>query len=80
MEKNYEHVNHPQHYNNYRVEVIEMMLRIYGKQAVIDFCEMNAFKYRMRAGTKPEQDTQRDFDKEKWYLDYKQKLEQDEIN
>ena len=30
--KQYEHVNHPTHYNNYDVEVIEMMERIWGPE------------------------------------------------
>ena len=30
---------------------------------------MNAFKYRMRAGLKPEQSVQRDLEKAKWYED-----------
>ena len=64
----YEYVNHPSHYNNYSIEVIEMMLRIYGPQKTFDFCEMNAFKYRMRMGTKPGNDIQEDLKKEKWYL------------
>lgn len=64
----YEYVNHPSHYNNYSVEVIEMMLRIYGPQKAYDFCEMNAFKYRMRMGTKLGSDISQDLNKEKWYL------------
>lgn len=31
--KPYEQVNHPQHYNNYGVECIEMMRRIWGDEA-----------------------------------------------
>ena len=70
----YEHVDHPQHYNNYSIEVIEMMERIWGKEATIQFCEMNAFKYRMRAGTKPTAPVERDFEKEKWYMEHANKL------
>ena len=33
-EKTYEHVNHPSHYNNYDVEVIEMMKRIWGIESM----------------------------------------------
>jgi hypothetical protein len=29
MPQDYEHVNHPKHYNNYSVEVIDMMVSIY---------------------------------------------------
>jgi hypothetical protein len=61
-----ENVNHPKHYNNYPIEVIEMMLRIFGKQNTINFCLMNAFKYRMRLGLKD--DILQDLQKEQWYL------------
>ena len=64
----YEMVNHPSHYNNYDVEVIEMMKKIWGITATYNFCQMNAFKYRMRMGTKPGNDIIQDLDKEKWYL------------
>lgn len=58
MENNnfYEHVNHPQHYNNYDKEVIDMMLDIWGPKETAIFCKLNAFKYRMRMGTKPDND------------------------
>lgn len=72
----YEEVNHPQHYNNYDVEVIDMMERVFGKEATITFCKLNAFKYRMRAGTKPGQDSTKDLNKEKWYLDKMNELKQ----
>jgi len=64
----YENVNHPQHYNNYSKEVIDMMVDIFGEEDTIKFCEMNAFKYRMRMGTKPGNDINQDLEKEKWYL------------
>lgn len=70
----YEEVNHPQHYNNYDVEVIDMMERVFGKEATATFCKLNAFKYRMRAGTKPNQSTEKDLNKEKWYLDKMREL------
>src|SRR6056297_3521530 len=59
-------VNHPKHYKNYPVEAIDMMIAIWGKEAVADYCLMNAFKYRMRLGLKDNLD--QDLDKEKWYL------------
>ena len=43
------------------------MEAIWGKQKTIDFCLMNAFKYRMRLGHKD--DINIDLAKEKWYLD-----------
>ena len=67
-----EQVNHPSHYNDYSIEVIEMMVRIWGVPTTIAFCEMNAFKYRMRLGHKD--DINQDIKKERWYLDYAAKL------
>lgn len=76
-EDNYEMVNHPQHYNNYDVEVVDMMEKIWGTKATMEWCKMTAYKYRMRMGTKPAEDDTReamqkklmeDFNKEQWYL------------
>lgn len=77
QEEKYEYVNHPKHYNNYDVEVIEMMERIYGKEAVMLWCEMTAFKYRMRAGTKPNVPWDVDIEKETWCLDKKKELKKE---
>lgn len=60
-------VNHPSRYNQYPIEVIDMMINIWGKEKVKEFCVMNAFKYRMRLGHKD--DINQDLAKEKWYLD-----------
>jgi hypothetical protein len=67
-DKEYEYVNHPKHYNNYGTEVIDMMQKVFGTEATYNFCVLNAFKYRMRAGTKPNIAVQQDLDKEQWYL------------
>lgn len=61
-----EKINHPSHYNNYPVEVIDMMISIWGKENVRNYCILNAFKYRMRAGKKD--DIDQDLAKENWYL------------
>lgn len=74
VEPTYEMVNHPKHYNNYEYEVIEMMRRIYGDEKTAIFCELNAFKYRMRMGTKPTSPIEEDLEKEQWYLKKKQEL------
>lgn len=66
---NYEMVNHPSHYNKYDVEVIDMMERIWGPEAMITWCKLTAFKYRMRLGEKPENSVEQDLEKEKWYLE-----------
>lgn len=59
-------VEHPSHYNQYPIEVIDMMERIFGTEATEVWCVMTAFKYRMRLGHKD--DVQQDMDKEAWYL------------
>ena len=74
MEQN-EMVDHPKHYNNYGTEVIDMMVRIWGESCTARWCEMTAFKYRMRMGTKPDNDIQQDLAKEKWYLNKRDELE-----
>lgn len=67
-----EQVNHPSHYNSYPIEVIDMMIGIWGKEATKLFCEMNAFKYRMRLGLKD--DMEQDLKKEQWYLNKAKEL------
>jgi hypothetical protein len=62
-----ETVDHPKHYNLYDIETIDMMEKIWGKDATILFCKMTAFKYRMRMFLKD--DPAEDFRKEQWYLD-----------
>lgn len=64
----YDHIS-PDHYKNYSYEVIDMMASIYGPKLTAVYCEMTAFKYRMRAGTKPNNPAEQDYAKEKWYLD-----------
>ena len=65
----YEMVNSPKHYNNYSVECIDMMQRIWGAKATALWCEMTAFKYRMRLGLKPDNPIDQDLAKERWYLE-----------
>jgi hypothetical protein len=72
--KEYEHVNHPNHYNTFSKEVIDMMVDIWGIEKTIAFCEMNAFKYKMRMGDKPNQPLEQDAKKAKWYLDKAKEL------
>ena len=70
----YEHVEHPSHYNYYSCETIDMMVAIWGKEKVADWCEITAFKYRMRMGTKPDNSVQQDLKKEQWYLNKAKEL------
>ena len=68
VNEHYEEVNHPDHYNVYDVEVVEMMERIFGIEETMSWCKLNAFKYRMRAGEKPTSTVEKDLKKEKWCL------------
>lgn len=70
----FDDVKNPAHYNKYDMEVIDMMLKIWGDAAVINYCRLNAFKYRMRAGNKNNNSIEKDLAKEKWYLDKIQEL------
>ncbi len=56
----------PDHYKQFPKESIEMMESIWGPEAVINFCVLNAFKYRMRLGHKDA--VEQDMAKERWYL------------
>lgn len=67
-------VNHPSHYQKDGKECIEVMLELYGIQAVINFCELNAFKYKWRAGLKTGESVEVDLKKAQWYADYRENL------
>lgn len=58
-------IDHPAHYNNGGMECIEEMLLLFGKQAVMNFCICNAWKYRARAIYK---NGEEDMRKSDWYL------------
>ena len=58
-------VNHPSHYTNGGMECIDEMLLIFGEQATMNFCLLNAWKYRKRALYK---NGQEDMDKSDWYI------------
>lgn len=62
-------VNHPSHYNHGGIETINKMIKLYGIEKVKAFCELNAFKYRDRAGYKGSSDSAivRDINKALWY-------------
>lgn len=69
----YDYVN-PAHYQAFSVEVIDMMVAIYGAEKVADHCELCAFKYKLRVGNKPDQPVERDLEKAQWYLDKAKEL------
>ena len=79
VEKEYDFVN-PSHYQNFSVEVIDMMVRIWGKESTALHCEMCAFKYKMRSGDKPEQPIERDLEKAKWYINKAKELRNEKQN
>lgn len=70
--KDYDYIN-PEHYKSCHKETWEMMVDIWGVDRYISYCEMNAFKYRMRMGKKPTQPIERDIEKARWY---EQKVEE----
>ncbi len=70
----YEYIEHPRHYNHYSSETIAMMVAIWGKEKVADWCEITAFKYRMRMGTKPDNSIEQDLKKEQWFLNKAKEL------
>lgn len=58
-------VNHPSHYTHGGMECIDEMLLIFGKEAVMHFCLLNAWKYRKRALYK---NGEKDMEKSNWYI------------
>ena len=67
-----DNVNHPTHYTSgCGFECIEMMEMVFGKEAVIDYCVVNAFKYIWRHKQK---NGTEDIAKAEWYLKYACKL------
>jgi hypothetical protein len=73
QKEDYDFVN-PEHYKRGNMEVIDMMKLLWGTEALILHCEMTSFKYRMRAGTKPDQPIERELEKARWYDEKAKKL------
>lgn len=72
----YDNVNHPAHYTDGRIEVIDF---IEDKQ--LGYHLGNAVKYISRAGKKDPEKTAEDLRKAVWYLNrYIEKLEADSLN
>ena len=75
MEKNFFNtdnllIEHPEHYGagNNGVQCIEAMLQTFGKEATMNFCKLNAFKYIWRSSHKGTE--QQDLEKAKRYIEY----------
>lgn len=61
-----EAVNHPEHYNRENaLECIHEMIEVFGIDAVMNFCLLNVWKYRYRAGDKSGIE---DIEKSDWYM------------
>lgn len=73
-EKSYEMVFHPNHYNRYSIEAVEMARRIWGDEAMKTAAEITAFFYRMRMGLKPENSVEQELAKETFWLNYAKNL------
>lgn len=63
--KDEEEINHPSRYAGGKYECIDIMLDVFGKEAVKDFCLLNAFKYIWRQEKKG---GAHDVKKAIWYL------------
>lgn len=66
-------VNEPNHYQQGRFEVIDEMVIVFGIDATIQFCKMNAWKYRARAPFKG--NMEQDMAKANRYLEMAAELE-----
>jgi len=57
----------PEHYKKLPKETIEIMVDIWGAEATALYCQMSAFKYRMRLGHKEGQALEDEVGKIEWY-------------
>lgn len=60
-------VNHPKHYNEYPIEVIDIIKRTLSIEQFNGYCLGNIIKYRMRAGLKDPSKVEEDIAKAEWY-------------
>ena len=63
LNSNNDNVNHPAHYQG-KNECIDVMIAMFGIEAVKHFCMCNAYKYRFRADKK---NGKEDIEKAEWY-------------
>ena len=72
-------VEHPSHYSQEgRLECLEEMLLMFGKENVITWCRITAYKYYYRAGNKEHESAEKDRAKAMFYLNYVKKLQEGE--
>lgn len=74
-----EQVNHPSHYNQGAIECIDAMESAFGRNAVREFCKINAFKYIWRSGNKAGNSEKQDLEKAVWYTRKAILLLEDEV-
>lgn len=71
-------VSNPPHYEH-GMECIDEMILVFGKEAVMNFCLLNCWKYRYRAPYKG--DIEENMEKSRWYLNkYKELKGSDAIS
>ena len=70
-------VEHPKHYTNGGIECIDAMISAFGKEAVMIYCRVNAFKYIWRSDLKGRVE---DIQKAAWYLRKYLELTEEEQN
>lgn len=63
-EKEFDEVKNPKHYTQGDIQCIDAMIAAYGKEAVMYFCQCNAFKYQWRFKDK---NGIQDIEKAQWY-------------
>lgn len=63
--KDSNNVEHPSHYNTGKYECIDVMVEIFGVEAVKNFALLNTFKYLWRTDRK---NGKEDIEKAAWYL------------
>lgn len=71
-----EMVNNPAHYQADGVSCIDIMIKLYGKEAVLNFCMLNSFKYQWRCNHK--NNCKEDLQKARWYMNKYLELLEDE--
>ena len=72
-----DNVEHPKHYTNGSIECIDAMISAFGKEAVMIYCRVNAFKYIWRSDLKGRIE---DIQKAAWYLRKYLELAEEEQN
>ena len=66
-------IEHPEHYASGQYECIDVMLDVFGTEALRHFCLLNAFKYIWRAERK---NGSEDLEKARYYLQVLHELEE----